>query len=338
MQFAVFDHIDRGAVPLDRLYEERLHLAGQYDAAGFRALHVAEHHGTPLGMAPSPNLFLAALAQRTRRLRFGPLVYCLPYYHPLRLLEEICMLEQMSGGRLELGVGRGISPFEGAYYGLDYETAAAQYREALQLILQGLASERLSFQGRFYRVADMAMELWPVQRPHPPLWNGISRPDSAAWPAQQRVSVVTNHAVPMARQIFERYRAEWRGLGRDETELPFLGMARHIVVAETEKEALAIGRRAYPLWKQALYKLWVEHGSVPVGLVLPDSFDELVADGRAIAGRPDRVAETVERQLAESGTSYFLCRFAFGDTSYDEASQSAALFQRHVLQPREAAG
>ncbi len=92
-------------------------------------------------MAPSPGIYLAAVAQRTRRLRFGPLVYILPLYTPLRLIEEICMLDQMSGGRFELGIGRGISPYELAYCNLNFLDAAEIYEESLQVILAGLTVE-----------------------------------------------------------------------------------------------------------------------------------------------------------------------------------------------------
>src|SRR6267143_4486253 len=112
VSFGVFDWIDRGTGPVNRLYEERLKLLGAADDAGFFCYHLAEHHATPLGMAPSPALFLTAAAQRTRRIRLGPLVYLLPLYHPLRLIEEVCMLDHLSGGRLDLGIGRGISPIE----------------------------------------------------------------------------------------------------------------------------------------------------------------------------------------------------------------------------------
>src|ERR1700722_18966040 len=100
-------------------------------ARAFTAItHLAEHHGTPIGCAASPGIFLAALAQRTTKLRFGPLVYLLPFYHPLRLIEEICMLDQISGGRFELGIGRGVSPFETANYALDFAQTGAMYHEA----------------------------------------------------------------------------------------------------------------------------------------------------------------------------------------------------------------
>ncbi len=119
IKFGLFDWIDRGTAPLHQLYEERLELLAAAEEAGFFCYHLAEHHATPLGMAPSPALFLAAAAQRTRRIRLGPLVYLLPLYNPLRLTEEVCMLDQMSNGRLELGVGRGVTPYELRYYGVD---------------------------------------------------------------------------------------------------------------------------------------------------------------------------------------------------------------------------
>src|SRR3989454_9047016 len=159
--FGIFDHVDRADVPLGTLYEQRLRLAASADAAGFRSYHVAEHHATRLGMAPSPGVFLAAVAQRTRRLRFGPLVYLLPLYPPLRLIEEIAMLDQMSGGRFELGVGRGISPYELAYCGLNFLEARGMYEEALEVIVAGLQTKRLTHRGAHYRYLDVPIALGP---------------------------------------------------------------------------------------------------------------------------------------------------------------------------------
>ena len=145
----MFDHMDRGAGTLAEDYEHRLRLAEAGEALGFTRFHTTEHHGTPLSVAPSPSLFFAALAQRTRRLRFGPLVYTLPLYNPLRLAEEIAMLDQMSGGRLELGVGRGVSPHEVQFHGLDPAETQPRYEEALRLILLVLRSQgqEVSFKG-----------------------------------------------------------------------------------------------------------------------------------------------------------------------------------------------
>ena len=133
MQFGIFDHLDDSGQPLTEHFEDRLKLVEAYDRDGFYGYHLAEHHNTPLGYAPSPSVFLAAVAQRTRKLRFGPMVYLLPLYHPLRLIDEICMLDQMSGGRLELGIGRGISPYEVGYYGVDPATGPERFAEALEV-------------------------------------------------------------------------------------------------------------------------------------------------------------------------------------------------------------
>ena len=330
ISYGIFDHLDQGQDDLAAHYEDRLRLIEAYDAAGFYAYHLAEHHATPLGMAPSPGIFLASVAQRSKRLRFGPMVYCLPLYHPIRLLEEICMLDQLSGGRLELGVGRGISPIEVGYFGLDTETAAPMYREALELILKGMQGGDLTFKGEHYQVTDMPVTLRPRQQPHPPLWYGLSHPDSTVWAAQNGVSVITNRDEAGSRQITDRYRQEWQTAGNDAATLPRMGMSRHIVIAETEAEAFDIARRAYPIWRRSFYQLWDRHGMKPINVNFPESFDELATLGQAIAGTPDQVASEIERQANASGINYFLCRFAFGDIRYDEAKQSVDLFSRYI--------
>src|SRR5271155_5125063 len=145
MLFGVFDHMDRSGKDLAAQYAERLALIEAYDRAGFRGYHLAEHHSTPLGLSPSPSVLLAAASQRTKSIRLGPLVYTLSLYHPLRLLGEICMLDSLSGGRLDVGIGRGISPIELGFYGVDSQQAQEMYVEASQILFQGLTSERLTF-------------------------------------------------------------------------------------------------------------------------------------------------------------------------------------------------
>jgi Luciferase-like monooxygenase len=203
--FGIFDHVDRGDEPLGTLFEQRLKLVEAADAAGFRTYHVAEHHATPLGMAPVPGVYLAAVAQRTRRLRFGPLVYLLPLYTPLRLIEEICMLDHLSGGRFELGVGRGISPYELAYSGVDFLAAQEIYEESLEIILAGLRGGRLTHHGRHYTYRGVPMELEPVQKPHPPLWQGVVRPDGAADAARRGVNIVSTLGSTALKPLVERY-------------------------------------------------------------------------------------------------------------------------------------
>ena len=164
MKFGVFDHMDGNGQDIGQQYRDRLQLIEAYDRAGFYAYHLAEHHGTPLGLASSPSVFLAAVSQRTQKLRFGPMVYTLSIYHPMRAIEEICMLDQLSGGRLELGIGRGISPIEMGFYGVGEESREI-YEEVIEIVLQGLCAERLNYQGKYYSFDEVPMELKPVQQP-----------------------------------------------------------------------------------------------------------------------------------------------------------------------------
>src|SRR5215467_14044792 len=180
MEFGVFDHIDRDGQALRDFYATRLRIVEHCERAGFTAYHIAEHHGTPLGLAPSPGLFLSAAIQRTTRMRLGPLVFILPLYDPLRLIEEIAMLDQMSGGRFELGIGRGTSPLEAALFNSDHKQSPAVYAEALQVLLKGLTQPVLDHEGAHYRFKNVPMEIRPLQQPHPPLWIGGHSTDGAA--------------------------------------------------------------------------------------------------------------------------------------------------------------
>jgi alkanesulfonate monooxygenase SsuD/methylene tetrahydromethanopterin reductase-like flavin-dependent oxidoreductase (luciferase family) len=332
MKLGVFDHMDRGLSPLDRFYEERLKLVEAYDRAGFYGYHVAEHHATPLGVAPAPGIWLAAVAQRTRRLRFGPLVYLLPLYHPIKLLEEICMLDQISGGRFMLGVGRGISPIELRYYGLDPDKTPAMYAEALEVILRGMTNPQLNFEGEYYHYRDVPMELTPFQKPYPPLWYGLGRAEAVPWAAKQRVNIVGNLPGPGMRALTDHYRAEWTALGNNPADAPLMGVGRHVVVAETEREALEIARRGYDKWRTSFLKLWVQHGAQPARHALfPQRFEDAAAQGRAAAGTPDKVRDFLQQTVDEAGLNYLLCRFAFGDITGDEALNSIDLFTRRVM-------
>jgi alkanesulfonate monooxygenase SsuD/methylene tetrahydromethanopterin reductase-like flavin-dependent oxidoreductase (luciferase family) len=140
MRFGLFDHMDRSGETTSEQYETRLQVLEACDRAGFYSYHLAEHHGTPLGLAPSPSVFLAAAAQRTKTLRLGALVFTLSLYHPLRILDEICMLDHLSNGRLDVGIGRGISPIELGFFRVDPEDSPAIFQEVTEILLKGFVS------------------------------------------------------------------------------------------------------------------------------------------------------------------------------------------------------
>lgn len=328
MRFGIFDHVDDSGLPLADHFEVRLRLAEAYDSLGYHAYHVAEHHGTPLGLAPSPSILLAALSQRTRRLLFGPMVFLLPLYHPLRLIEEVAMLDGLSNGRLQIGIGRGVSPIELGFYGLDMGEQRGRYREMLEILLAGLSSERLDYEGEFYKFSDVPMAPRPVQQPHPPLWYGVGGPDSIKWCAQNGVNAVTRALGEDVRTVVELYRAGWSGA---EADMPLVGVNRHIVVADTDAEAKTLARPAYGRWRGNMAKLWYERaGSFPLEAQLPREWDEAQAMGLGCAGSPETVRAFVEKEVAH-GITYFAGGFAFGDLPLDAALRSVELFARDVM-------
>jgi alkanesulfonate monooxygenase SsuD/methylene tetrahydromethanopterin reductase-like flavin-dependent oxidoreductase (luciferase family) len=330
MKFGLFEHMDDSGVPLGQQFESRLLLLEACDRYGFYAYHLAEHHGTPLGLAPSPGVFLAAVAQRTKRLRFGPLAYSLPLYHPIRLIEEICMLDQMSGGRFEFGVGRGVSPFEVGFFGVNPADGPRQFPEALRVIKQGLTSDELTFSGEFYNFKNVPMVLKPVQRPYPPLWYGVLTPDAAYWAALERAHIVTLVPPEPARAIIERYRQEWEKLGRADKKLPLMGISRHVVLAETTSAAVRTAERAYRRWLQHIKLLWERHGAkLPLGL--PPEIGPLLKVGTAFAGTASEFKSYLEQQIRSTGATYFVCDVAFGDLTPQESMQTVRLLGEEVL-------
>ena len=330
MDFGIFDHLDRSDLPLHAFYEARLKLIEAYDAAGFYAYHLAEHHFTPLGMAPSPSIFLSAVAQRTRRLRFGPLVYALPLHHPLRLVEEICMLDHLSAGRLEIGFGRGSSPVEIGFYGQNPEKAQEVYAEALELILQGLRQKTINFTGQFFSVDHVPLGIEPLQKPNPPIWYGVHSLESAERAARNALHIVSLDSAGESRSFFERYRAIWRESGRPPGAMPKLGISRFIVVADNDGVALSAARRAYPVWHRSFYHLFQLRGIAPAH-PRPAGFDELMRIGQGAAGSPQTIADFVHSQISQSGATYFIGQFAFGDLTLAESLRSVKLFAGPVL-------
>ena len=333
MKFGIFDHMDRGTASFADQYDSRLRLVEAYDAGGFHAYHLAEHHSTPLGIAPSPSVYLSAVAQRTKRLRLGAMVYTLSLHHPLRLLEEICMLDQMSGGRLEVGFGRGASPIEIGYYGVDPDQALSIYQEAYQIIMQGLTGPVVNFTGKHFQLRDVPMEVHCLQKPTPPIWYGLGSPASARWTAENNVNIICSGTPGHARSITDRYRQDWRELGKSDDSLPLLGLSRHVVIGKSRREAQEAASRAYRLWYRSLMHLWIKHGvkGTPLLLSFPNEFHGLQEAGLGIAGTADEVRDWVQDQIERAGANYFVCRFAFGDLTHAESAQSAELFASEVM-------
>ena len=256
LQFGVFDHIE--PVPgmgLQQVYNLRLEQLEVLDKAGYYAYHLAEHH-TPAvhSLAPSQNVFLAAVSQRTTNIRFGPGICVLPLHHPVQLIEEFCMLDHLSGGRMEIGVGRG-GVFEAFFWGQDsdVESNYARYRETLSAVQNGLNHEALTHHGEFYNFDELPVRLRPLQTPYPPFWY-MRNVETAAIEGMNTIIV---GGLDSFESNVKRYREEWdkhQGVGAltaQGTE-PKIGLVVHLLLAETDEEAM---KQAEPAWEHYRWNL-----------------------------------------------------------------------------------
>jgi len=336
MKFGIFDYIDLRAEAPARTLDERMALLRAAEDAGFRGYHLTEHHVTPLSLAPSPNLFLAAAARETKRLRLGTLLYLLPLYNPVRLIEEVCMLDHLSHGRLDIGVGTGVSPFEFAALGEDFATARDSFEETFEILYKGLTQDRLAHQGRRWRHDGLAMVMRPVQKPLPPLWYGLRSDYGHALAARYGMNVVTLGPDDRIARSIALFRAAWRehaderrriGTG---TEEPLIGAMRAVVVADTDEEAARIAGPAHEQWFESLCWLWKENGSFPP-IALSPNFDEATRSGALVAGSPATVRDALIGQARRIGFNYLVLHLAFGSLGHAAEMRSLALFRDEVM-------
>ncbi len=373
IRFGVFDHIEHlPGTPLFRLYEDRLQLMEALDQAGFFAYHLAEHH-TPAvhSMAPSQNVFLSAATQRTRRLRFGPGVYVLPLHHPLRLIEEVSMLDHLSGGRLELGVGRG-GVLEAYFWGQegDEATNRQRYDETLEVLRRGLSHDQLDFKGRFYSFDDVPMRLRPLQTPTPPFWY-MRNPEVAA---EQGMNCIVVGSLDTLQANVVRYHRLWGQHNASPLTLqgrePLIGLVVHILLAEDEQQAITEAQPAAEAYSWNLgtpRRLEAERRKLtqfvhaegtgprpqaPARHLAPEERRDLDASLAKLAeeerkqrdarrrtpgGLPGYVVgtpDTVKTYFDEymtTGANYMVLSFQWGNLNHAQAMRSIKLFREHLM-------
>lgn len=340
VRVSIFDWLDESGRGYAETYDERLKLLEYADTAGFHSYLLAEHHGTSLSTTPSPSLFLSAVAQRTGRMRLGALTWLLPLYNPLRLLEELCMLDQLSHGRLELGISRGSSPNEGMRHGVPGEESRPRFDEVLQLLLMGFTIGKLDFQGKYYRYDGLKTLFRPYQKPYPPIWFPTSNAQSIPWIASQGFNIVLSllhsptidHVCESLQSYRRLYQAHRNDPGRMNAHVaePRVAFSTHIHVAETDDKARHQARAAYVQFHENFTRRYVEIGQGAKYANRP-SFDQFVADSRILCGSPETVRRILSSHIARSGANHFVGAFMFGSMGYGEIRRSLELFATEVM-------
>jgi alkanesulfonate monooxygenase SsuD/methylene tetrahydromethanopterin reductase-like flavin-dependent oxidoreductase (luciferase family) len=332
VQFGIFDHCEQSSRPTGVTYQERFRLAQRAEAAGFYAYHVAEHHGSPLSLVPSPSVFLAALAQHTSTLRLGPLVYLLPLYDPYRLAEEICMLDHLSGGRLELGVGKGGNPIELGFFKLTPTCASDRFDEAFKAVMQGLTEGHISFEGQHYSMANSPLEDRTAQRPYPPIWYPTaSASGSIKWAANQGFNTIVSGPPSICAEVIKVFRDNF--VPGPHGNAPKIGVSRYVFIADTDKEAMRVGREAYAYHHANFSKLFRDAGiDLSKSPVMPPAeLDEAVRKGWAVAGNPSTVREQLGNMFDQIGNNYFAFAPLIANLPLEWGLRTIDLFESEIM-------
>jgi natural product biosynthesis luciferase-like monooxygenase protein len=308
---------------------------------GFDAIWINEHHFHPFGgLIPAPPVMLATLAQRTRRVRLGTSVLVLPLHHPIELAEQLAMIDLLSGGRLDLGIGRGFVLYDYEVLGVSYETAEERSRESLDVILKAWSGERFTYQGQHYPL-PVAAQVWPQpqQSPHPPIWIACATsPASFERTARLGYGLLTvAYIKPLDRlkELVQVYRDTWQAEGHDPAAYRH---ATHLqaVVHEDGDQARAIAHDALHRYLE----LNLEAQGLASNRFIADQIrasmenldvDAIIAQGRLVAGTPDECVRLLERARDELWLTGVDLTFLFGGIPFAQARHSMQLFAREVM-------
>ena len=214
------------------LYRDHLEEAVLAEELGFDCVWVSEHHFSPECWNPSPFTFLAAVAARTERLRLGTYVLLLPLHNPVRVAEDVAVLDLLSRGRVDLGVGVGSSPAEFDTFGIPLGERLGRTFEALRIIERCFSGEKFSHAGKYYTFPDVHLTTRPVQRPGPPILVAAMGEQSVAWTARRGYGMAAG-----AGRGHDKYFAALREHGRDPATLPIASVPIRLHVAESRDAA-----------------------------------------------------------------------------------------------------
>jgi len=306
---------------IETIYSRALDRVEIMDKTGYDAVWLAEHHFTEYSVCPSVHMMALVAAERTKNIRIGTGISLVPFYDPIRLAEEVAMLDVLSGGRVNWGAGRGYHTAEFDTFGVDPKKSYDLFRENLEVVKLAWTEERFSFKGEFNTYEDVEVIPKPLQQPHPPIWLAASSPEAIGWAGRQGYSILmdpvsTHEQIGIKRGLYADALAE----GGHSIQGRTIPMARLVAAAETDAKALEVARHGAQ-WYLGSHTL-ARHKPVLTGLEDKHDKRELIANemftrsdddavetfvkNNVIWGSPDRVRDTIKRLQEEIGLDYLM--------------------------------
>ncbi len=315
---------------------------------GFDEIWLTEHHFIDYGLSVDPAALAAAAASRTRRMRIGLAAAILPFHDPIRLAEQLALVDIISNGRLDVGVGRGNRPAEFSGYRVPQVESRERFDEAVHIMVRAWTEERFAHDGRFFKIPEVRVIPKPVQQPHPPLYQVCVSPDGIentalrGWPM---LNSLLRGGVEQLVDSRDKYVDTLKKCGRTEAEIATLlrnwGVSRQIYVAPTDAQALVEAKDAEMWYQEALRRFLIperieeSHPSLQPGFrAMADrlskvTWEGLVAETLAF-GSPETVARHME-EMRRLGVGQMMCWMNFGGLPQDKVRRSMELFAREVM-------
>lgn len=357
MDFAIWDPYNQAMgttrpEQTAQVYEHHFRQVEIAEALGFSQYYVIEHQSTFFGAITSPTVLLAALSQRTSRIRLGSMIWQLPFHNPMRLAQEIATLDQLSHGRVEVGTGLGVHEHEYLRWGIDFSTRREVAEEVLQIMLAAWTQDEVNFEGKFFKYDEAFPAPHPYQQPHPPIWVGVHSRRNIEFAARNGFSVAQNiDTEEVVASKFDYFRQMHREYHGATAPLPKRWLMRGVIVDETDDKAMETAEKYLPgMFNLGIDKLKATRVGLGTGQYLTgpeDSVDNqtrrevfagvrkshefAIKSGVAVVGSPETVARRIrEQNQLMSGLDVYCAEFDLGMPTH-LIERSIDLFGRHVI-------
>jgi probable F420-dependent oxidoreductase len=319
-----------GFIPIEggHYWRESLDEVTRAEELGFDSVWMEEHHSVTDHYWPSPLTILAGYASRTSRMMLGTDIVVAPFHHPVRLAEEVALLDVMSNGRMTLGIAIGYKPDEFALYGVDLAKRGARFEEQLAIMRALWTEEHVSFKGRYYTV-EGRLEPKPLTRPHPPLWIG-------GWGdlTLRRAATLADNWIPGPTADLRRLLAgkkrflEQRQAAGRMAPISEWPLTRDVIIAETDQRARELAEEHIMVAYRREYAGGWRHPFIDAAIAT--DLDKLMQD-RFIIGGPDQVIAKVRRFVEQYGMTHLICRLFFPGMPHGHIMRELELLSREVM-------
>ncbi len=346
LKFGLINFLENPAGKSERqVVEEQKYLSIRAEECGFDSVWLVEHHFSDYGHCVSAAAMLAALSSATRLVRLGSGVLPLPFQNPIRVAEEFALIDLLSGGRLEFGIGRGFQPLEFRGYGVDQSNSREIFREALEIILQAWTRDTVDFIGAHFRIEGLKVRPKPLQKPHPPIWMAAISPESFTFAGERGFNLMCAPMLSADGNDLERnlqtYREALRSKGHDPASKEIAAMLMVHVAEDAAKAEAEFAQSAVWSYHAVSSSIAALSATHPIPgyeryIALSDlgahaTWAQLRDSDAMLWGTPEHCIEKIESLRARFGITTLLCWMRVGTLDHRKVIDSMSLMQDFVI-------